>query len=71
MKHTRNIKIDTSTNILGFLGVLFVGLKLTKFINWSWWIVLLPFYAGLILLIAILLTLFLYELLSSFLNKNK
>jgi len=27
------------------LGLLFLGLKLCKFITWSWWIVLLPFYA--------------------------
>lgn len=29
---------------LGLLGVLFVGLKLTHFIAWSWWLVLLPIY---------------------------
>ena len=30
---------------LALLGVLFVGLKLAGYISWSWWLVLLPFYA--------------------------
>ena len=33
--------------IVGLLGVLFVALKLLGYITWSWWLVLLPFYAGL------------------------
>ena len=31
----------------GLLGVLFVGLKLTGVINWSWWWVTLPFWGAL------------------------
>ena len=34
----------------GLLGVLFVALKLTGVIDWSWWWVTLPFWAGLALL---------------------
>ena len=30
--------------VLGLLGVLFVGLKLTHYIDWSWWWVTLPFW---------------------------
>ena len=33
--------------ILGALGIVFVVLKLVGVIAWSWWLVLLPFYAGL------------------------
>lgn len=33
----------------GLLGILFIGLKLTGFIAWSWWLVLLPLYFGLAL----------------------
>jgi hypothetical protein len=29
-------------NLLSCLTLLFVGLKLTDFIDWSWWLVLLP-----------------------------
>ena len=31
-------------SLLSVLGVVFVVLKLTGFIFWSWWLVLLPFY---------------------------
>jgi hypothetical protein len=44
--------------VLGLLGVLFVGLKLTGFIDWSWWWVTAPFWGG-FLLIALVMTLFL------------
>lgn len=30
--------------LLSVLGVLFIALKLTGVIAWSWWLVLLPFY---------------------------
>jgi hypothetical protein len=29
-------------NLFSCLTLLFVGLKLTDFIDWSWWLVLLP-----------------------------
>ena len=32
-------------NFLSVLAVLFVGLKLTDFIDWSWWFVLMPLWA--------------------------
>lgn len=44
---------SASVPILGLLGVLFVGLKLTGFINWSWWWVTLPFWGGLAFFIAL------------------
>ncbi len=30
--------------IFGLLGVLFIGLKLTDNIGWSWWLVTMPFW---------------------------
>ena len=39
---------QTSIRFPGFLsllGLLFIGLKLTNHIDWSWWLVLLPVYA--------------------------
>jgi hypothetical protein len=33
------------TAFLALLGLLFIGLKLTGFIAWSWWLILLPLYA--------------------------
>lgn len=40
--------------VVGLLGVVFVALKLTGYINWSWWYVTLPFWGGLVLVLVIL-----------------
>lgn len=48
---------NSSSSGVGFFGlltVLFVALKLTSVINWSWWLVLLPAYGGVVLLILII-----------------
>jgi hypothetical protein len=37
-------------SFLGVLGLIFIVLKLVGVIAWSWWLVLLPFYGGLVLL---------------------
>jgi hypothetical protein len=39
---------------IGLLGVLFVGLKLTHQIDWSWWWVTLPFWGAIGLVLSIL-----------------
>lgn len=36
------------------LGLLFIGLKLTDYIDWSWWWVLAPFWLGIALWAAII-----------------
>lgn len=45
---------------LGLLTVLFVGLKLTGFINWSWWWVLAPLWGGIALALLILAGVFMF-----------
>jgi len=35
----------------GLLTIVFIVLKLTKVITWSWWLVLLPAYGGILLLL--------------------
>lgn len=45
---------NASTNGIGFIGlltILFIGLKLTHFINWSWWLVLSPLLIPLIIIL--------------------
>ena len=42
-------------DVLGLLGVAFIVLKLVGVIDWSWWLVTLPFYGPVILLIIILI----------------
>ena len=41
---------DKGIGLLGVLGIVFTVLKLVGVINWSWWLVLLPFYGGLAVL---------------------
>ena len=45
MNQRNYMKIDLLPAPMYLLGILFVGLKLTNFIGWSWWWVTLPFWA--------------------------
>ena len=38
---------SSGVSAIGLLGVLFVGLKLTGYIDWSWWWVTAPFWGWL------------------------
>lgn len=40
--------------ILFILGVVFVVLKLVHIVDWSWWLITLPFYAALALTLILL-----------------
>lgn len=53
MSNSNSVQSSGGIGILGLLGVLFVGLKLTGVINWSWWWVTLPFWGGLALFLGI------------------
>ncbi|MGL5750913.1 MAG: hypothetical protein ACRCXT_10330 [Paraclostridium sp.] len=39
----------------GMLGILFIGLKLTGYVSWAWWLVLLPLYWWIPFIILILM----------------
>jgi hypothetical protein len=41
--------------LFGMLGILFIGLKLTGYITWSWWWVTAPFWGGFALFFVIIL----------------
>lgn len=45
-------------SFLGFLGIIFIVLKLTGHIAWSWWWVTAPLWGGFVLLIAVLITVY-------------
>jgi hypothetical protein len=52
---------NTSSGGIGFIGlltILFIGLKLTGHITWSWWWVLFPAYGVPAILIVVLLVVF-------------
>jgi hypothetical protein len=44
----------TTFPILGVLGLIFITLKLTGHIDWSWWWVTAPFWGPLVLIAALL-----------------
>jgi len=49
---------SSGIGVFGLLGVLFVALKLMSVVNWSWWLVLLPFYGGIALFFLVLSIIF-------------
>ena len=53
---------SSGIGVFGLLGVVFVVLKLTNYIDWSWWYVTLPFWGGIFLGIFILIITFLVYL---------
>ena len=46
---------------LGMLAILFIGLKLTGHIDWSWWVVLSPLWGGVIFLVALIVVVVCYK----------
>lgn len=67
MSNKSNKQVATTSGIstLGLLGIAFVVLKLCHVINWSWWLVTLPFWGGLALFLVIALVIFLITALLS------
>ena len=45
------------------LAIVFITLKLIGYINWSWWLVLLPLYGGLAIVVGLALLTFIITLL--------
>lgn len=56
MSSTKNIPTTGGISFSGALTVLFIGLKLTHYIDWSWWWVLSPLWisAGITLIVVII-----------------
>jgi hypothetical protein len=55
---------NSSSSGIGFSGlltILFIGLKLTGYIDWSWWWVLSPLWIGLIVAIIIIILVVLFK----------
>ena len=60
-----NSDVSSSSGGIGFfglLGIVFIVLKLTGYINWSWWIVLSPIWGsvlvGLLIFLAVLFVIY-------------
>jgi len=58
MAQTNN---DSGVGFFTVLGLIFLTLKLIGIINWSWWLVLLPFYGGITIALLFILLIYLLE----------
>ena len=55
-RHNENkTTVNGGVGVTGLLGVAFVVLKLLGVIDWSWWLVTLPFWGGAVLFILFLI----------------
>lgn len=53
----------------GMLTILFIGLKLTGFINWSWWWVLSPIWISIAIVLLVLLIIGIVAIIVALKNK--
>ena len=58
MRETEEINIKFSGLLTTLLTVLFVGSKLTNYIDWSWWWVLAPLWLPISLILVIVIIVF-------------
>lgn len=54
-------KTSSGIGFWSLLGILFIALKLTGYIKWSWWLVLLPLYIGIPIIVLVFIFLFVKE----------
>ena len=52
---SNKVSVSVGSPVVGLLGILFIALKLTHTIDWSWWWVLCPFWVGFAFTCAVLL----------------
>ena len=57
---SENSSSSGGIGFFGLLGILFIGLKLTDIIDWSWWLVLLPIYCSALFFAIVLLIVVVY-----------
>ena len=59
---------STGIGFTGLLTILFIGLKLTHYIDWSWWWVLSPLWIGLIIVLIVVFVIFVIALIAALLK---
>jgi hypothetical protein len=57
--------ISLGGDFSNLLTLIFVTLKLTRFINWSWWLVLSPLLVSFVILISLLGCIFILKVIAS------
>jgi hypothetical protein len=66
----KNVSVQVGPNFLGLLTILFIALKLTGYIAWSWWWVLSPLWLGFVVVIGVMAIVFLFAFLWAWVNKK-
>lgn len=69
MSNSSSSSSSSGVSTAGLLGVLFIGLKLTGYIDWPWLWVLSPFWIPLVVLLGILLIAGCVWLIASFIKE--
>lgn len=62
---------NSTSNGVGFFGLLFLlflGLKLGKVINWSWWWVTAPLWGGTVVILVMVAVIFITKMIDKFLD---
>ncbi|MGL5594736.1 MAG: hypothetical protein ACRCYA_05345 [Cetobacterium sp.] len=52
---------NSSIGVFSLLGLVFVALKLTGYIKWSWWFVTMPFWIQIVIFILIVVIFCIYR----------
>jgi hypothetical protein len=66
---SEDVKVVNNFPILGILGLIFITLKLTGVIGWSWWWVLSPFWIPILCVAVILIFALVLALIASVSSK--
>jgi hypothetical protein len=66
----KNVSVQVGPNFLGLLTIVFITLKLTGYIAWSWWWVLSPLWLGFVVVIGVMAIVFLFAFLWAWVNKK-
>ena len=66
----KNVSVQVGPNFLGLLTIVFITLKLTGYIAWSWWWVLSPLWLGFVVVVGIMAIVFLLAFLCTWVNKK-
>jgi len=64
MSKNNSSSSGSGIGVLGLLSVVFVVLKLTGYISWSWWWVTAPFWGGFALFIGVIVVIYGFLLIS-------
>ena len=63
--------MNINTSIPSLLGIVFIVLKLTNNIDWSWWWVLSPFWIPLALFLIIFILIFILKIVAEVINSRR